>query len=167
MLLVGPNIFMDYSACLVFDLQWTLGSGQNWGVVSKQRVAFYHHGQVKWLSNVSVSLTQMKFRELEPSRATDQPSSIPMKTRRSRPRNRRSRSRWGLTGTSSLRSGFTYWYRIKNRSWPVLTKTIKTKKPVVFWYTIQFSKFGGNRKPSDFSSLSIGFLVYRLIFILN
>jgi hypothetical protein len=23
MLLVGPNIFMSYSDCLVFDLQWT------------------------------------------------------------------------------------------------------------------------------------------------
>jgi hypothetical protein len=157
MLLVGPNIFMDYSACLVFDLQWTLGSGQNWGVVSKQRVAFYHHGQVKWLSNVSVSLTQMKFRELEPSRATDQPSSIPMKTRRSRPRNRRSRSRWGLTGTSSLRSGFTYWYRIKNRSWPILTKTIKLKNLSFFGTQFNFQNLGGTKNQMIFS-------VYQSVF---
>jgi hypothetical protein len=29
MLLVRPNILMGCSVCLIFDLQWTLGSGKN------------------------------------------------------------------------------------------------------------------------------------------
>jgi hypothetical protein len=34
MLLVGLNILMGYSGCLVFDLQWAPGSGKNCGIVN-------------------------------------------------------------------------------------------------------------------------------------
>jgi hypothetical protein len=34
MLLVGPNLFMGWSACLIFDIQWPPSSGENWGVIT-------------------------------------------------------------------------------------------------------------------------------------
>jgi hypothetical protein len=41
----------------------------------------------------------------------------------------------------------------------------KPKKPIGFWYTIQFSKFGKRKlKASEFSSLSIGFSGFRYAF---
>jgi hypothetical protein len=34
MLLVGPNLFMGWSTCMIFDIQWPPSSGENWGVVT-------------------------------------------------------------------------------------------------------------------------------------
>jgi hypothetical protein len=34
MLLVGPNLVMGWSACLIFDIQWPPSSGENWDVVN-------------------------------------------------------------------------------------------------------------------------------------
>jgi hypothetical protein len=34
MLFVGPNLFMGWSVCLIFDIQWPSSSGENWGVVT-------------------------------------------------------------------------------------------------------------------------------------
>jgi hypothetical protein len=35
MLLVGPNLFMSWSACLIFDIQCPPSLGENWGVVTR------------------------------------------------------------------------------------------------------------------------------------
>jgi hypothetical protein len=34
MLLVGPNLFMGWSACLIFDIQCPSNSDENWGVIT-------------------------------------------------------------------------------------------------------------------------------------
>jgi hypothetical protein len=34
MLLVGHNLFMGWSVCLIFDIQWPPSSSENWGVVT-------------------------------------------------------------------------------------------------------------------------------------
>jgi hypothetical protein len=33
MLLVWPNLFMDWSTCLIFDIQWLPSLAENWGVI--------------------------------------------------------------------------------------------------------------------------------------
>jgi hypothetical protein len=33
MLLVGLNLFIGWFACIIFDIQWLLSSGENWSVI--------------------------------------------------------------------------------------------------------------------------------------
>jgi hypothetical protein len=57
MLLVGPNIFMGWSACLIFNIRWPPSSGENWGVVtsplntSSNLVNFGSRSGYRWTGN--------------------------------------------------------------------------------------------------------------------
>jgi hypothetical protein len=57
MLLVGPNIFMGWSACLIFNIRWPSSSGENWGVVtsplntSSNLVNFGSRSGYRWTGN--------------------------------------------------------------------------------------------------------------------
>ncbi len=33
-LLIGLNLFIGWSACLIFDIQWSSYPGENWGVIT-------------------------------------------------------------------------------------------------------------------------------------
>jgi hypothetical protein len=46
MLLVGPNLFMGWSAWLIFDIQCPPSLGENWGVVT----SLWTHHQTWWIS---------------------------------------------------------------------------------------------------------------------
>jgi hypothetical protein len=46
MLLVGPNLFMSWSACLIFDIQWLPSSSENWDVVTSPWICY----QIWWTS---------------------------------------------------------------------------------------------------------------------
>jgi hypothetical protein len=52
MLLVGPNLFMGWSVCLIFDIQCLPTSGENWGVVT----SFWTRHQT-WRTSVSDQAT--------------------------------------------------------------------------------------------------------------
>jgi hypothetical protein len=44
MLLVGYNLFMGWSVCLIFNIQWSLSPGENWAVVTSP----WTHHQTWW-----------------------------------------------------------------------------------------------------------------------
>jgi hypothetical protein len=46
MLLVGTNLFMGWSVCLIFDIQWAPSSGENWDVITSP----WTRHQTRWTS---------------------------------------------------------------------------------------------------------------------
>jgi hypothetical protein len=63
MLLIGFNLFMGWSACLFFDIQWPPSSGENWGIITSPWTRY----QIWWTSVPDRATGGLKITDRTPS----------------------------------------------------------------------------------------------------